>query len=150
MIHNSKLLRRAAATAALGFAIMGGALIPAATFAATDFSANLSGAAEVPPVSSPGSGMYVASLDTGTKVLTWTLTHSGLTGPASAAHLHGPAMPGANAGVVIPFSSAVSGSTGKVTLTDAQIADLMAGKWYANVHTAAHPGGEIRGQVMTK
>ena len=37
--------------------------------------------------------------------------------------------------------------TGSATLTDVQAADLMAGKWYFNLHTAAHPGGEIRGQV---
>jgi hypothetical protein len=37
---------------------------------------------------------------------------------------------------------------GSATLTDAQAADLMAGKWYVNVHTAENKGGEIRGQVL--
>jgi len=39
---------------------------------------------------------------------------------------------------------------GTAVLTDAQIADLTAGKWYANIHTQANPGGEIRGQVVAK
>jgi CHRD domain len=71
-----------------------------------------------------------------------------LTGPATAAHFHGPAAVGANAGVVVPFNPVTSPITGKATLTDAQIADLETGKWYANVHTAANPGGEIRGQMV--
>jgi len=150
MFHTMTLLRTTAAAAVLGFAITGCGMMSMPSSSTKAFSASLTGSAEVPPVTSSGSGSYVANLDTGTKVLSWTLTHSGLSGPATAAHLHGPAMPGANAGVVIPFASPVSGSTGKATLTDAQIADLMAGKWYANVHTAANPGGEIRGQVMAK
>jgi hypothetical protein len=71
-----------------------------------------------------------------------------LTGPASAAHFHGPAVAGSNAGVVIPFASAASPIEGQATLTPLQVADLMAGKWYANVHTATNKGGEIRGQMI--
>ena len=63
------------------------------------------------------------------------------------AHFHGPAEAGKNAPVMIPFKDAASGAEGSATLTDAQAADLMAGKLYINVHTAANPGGEIRGQV---
>jgi len=88
-----------------------------------------------------------ASLNKDTSVLTWKISYSGLTGPATAAHFHGPAMAGANAGVVLPFASATSPIEGTATLTAAQVADLTAGKWYANVHTAANKGGEIRGQV---
>ena len=56
--------------------------------------------------------------------------------------------PGANAGVLVPFSSpGTSPIKGTATLTDAQEQDLMDGKTYANVHTAANPGGEIRGQI---
>ncbi|HZE91949.1 MAG TPA: CHRD domain-containing protein [Rhizobacter sp.] len=114
-----------------------------------DFKATLSGSAEVPPNGSPGKGTLEAKLDKDTKVLSWTLTYSDLTGPATAAHFHGPAMPGENAGVVVPFASAASPIKGQTTLTDAQMADLLAGRWYANVHTAANKGGEIRGQVTT-
>ncbi|MBV9537373.1 MAG: CHRD domain-containing protein, partial [Acidisphaera sp.] len=90
-----------------------------------------------------------ATLDTSTKTLTWDSTYSGLTGPATMAHFHGPAAPGANAGIVVPWQNPVSSPVHQSkTLTDAQISDLEAGKWYANVHTAANPAGEIRGQMM--
>ena len=146
----SPVLRTSLAAATLGLAALAGCsnMMPMAS--GGSFAANLSGTQEVPPTSSGGTGSFDAKLDKSTKMLSWTLSYSGLSGPATAAHLHGPAAPGANAGVVVPFQSASSGSTGTATLTDAQIADLMAGKWYANVHTAANPGGEIRGQVMPK
>ena len=114
------------------------------------FGATLSGAAEVPPNAAAGTGSLDASLNKDTKILKWKVTYSGLTGPATMAHFHGPAMPGANATVVVPFPSAASPAEGSATLTPDQIADLTAGKWYVNVHTAANPGGEIRGQVMAK
>ena len=116
----------------------------------TKFGATLSGAAEVPPNSSTGSGKIEASLNQETRLLSWKLSYSGLTGPATAAHFHGPAMPGANAGVALPFPGAANPTEGSATLTPAQVADLVAGKWYANVHTAANPGGEIRGQVTAR
>ncbi len=66
----------------------------------------------------------------------------------TAGHFHGPAEPGKNAGVVVPFTSvATSPIEGSATLTDAQAADLVAGKYYVNIHTDANKGGEIRGQV---
>jgi hypothetical protein len=113
------------------------------------FKATMSGAQEVPPKTTDGKGDAQATLDTTTKVLTYKVTYSGLTGPATAGHFHGPAAAGANAGVAIPFANPASPISGTATLTDAQMADLMAGKMYANIHTAANPGGEIRGQ-MTK
>jgi hypothetical protein len=108
----------------------------------------MTGASEDPAVPTDGSGMAEATLNKDTNVLKWKLTYSGLTGPASAAHFHGPAVAGSNAGVVIPFASAASPIEGQATLTPPQVADLMAGKWYANVHTATNKGGEIRGQMM--
>ncbi len=107
----------------------------------------LGGAAEVPAKPGDGKGTATASLDTATKVLTYQVEYAGLSGPATAAHFHGPAEPGANAGVVMPFATPASPIKGTATLTDAQMADVMAGKWYANVHTAANPGGEVRGQM---
>ena len=118
------------------------------TMSTQTFRATLSAAAEVPSNASPGTGTLEATYDKASSVLMWRVTYSGLTGPATMAHFHGPAMPGANAGVVVPFPSAASPAEGSATLTPAQVTDLMAGKWYVNIHTAQNPGGEIRGQVL--
>jgi hypothetical protein len=117
-----------------------------------NMGATMNAASEVPPNTSPGKGDAVVKLDKATKTLTWTVTYSGLTGDATAAHFHGPAAPGANAPVVVPIGMGTvpNPATGSKVLTDDQIADLMAGKWYVNVHTKANPGGEIRGQVVAK
>ena len=111
------------------------------------FKATLSASREVPPNSSKGTGSADATYDTVSKKLTWTVTFSGLTGNATMAHFHGPAEAGKNAGVAVPIPGTASPLAGSATLTDAQAADLMAGKWYVNVHTADNKGGEIRGQV---
>jgi hypothetical protein len=120
-----------------------------ASAATIDFRTTMSGKNEVPPTTSTGTGDVLATLDTATKKLTFTMTYMGLTGPATAAHFHGPAAAGANAGVVVPIgTNPASPTNGSATLTDAQIKDLEAGMWYANVHTDANKGGEIRGQMM--
>jgi len=111
------------------------------------FQANLSGASEVPPNTSKGTGTVTATLDTATKELTWKGSYSGLSGPATAAHFHGPAAAGKNAGVAVPIKSSASPFEGSATLTDAQAADLTAGNWYVNIHTDANKGGEVRGQL---
>jgi CHRD domain len=109
-------------------------------------SAALSAASEVPPNASSGSGAATITLD-GTR-LTWSISYSGLSGPVTGAHFHGPAAAGSNSGVVLPFAGSLgSPITGTQQLTLAQIAQLRAGLWYVNLHTAANPGGEIRGQV---
>jgi len=120
--------------------------------ATTMFKADLKSSSEVPPNATTGTGTVTATFDPATKMLTWNGTYSGLSGDPTAAHFHGPAEVGKNAGVAIfistkgtPFTSPFSGSA---TLTDAQASDLMAGLWYTNIHTAANPGGEVRGQVM--
>ncbi|MGZ8994333.1 MAG: CHRD domain-containing protein [Burkholderiaceae bacterium] len=111
----------------------------------------LTGAQEVPPVTTGGSGTVETTFDKSTNVLTWTVTYSGLSGPVTAGHFHGPAPAGANAGVAVPFTGDLASPIrGKATLTAAQAADLTAGRLYANLHTAKHPGGEIRGQVTSK
>lgn len=114
------------------------------------YTATLTAASEVPPNPSAGSGTADIWYDTANHTLSWTVTYGGLTGPATMAHFHGPAAPGANAPVVVPIGGAgmSSPNTGTKVLTDAQAADLAAGKYYVNVHTEKNKGGEIRGQVL--
>jgi hypothetical protein len=111
--------------------------------------ADLKGASEVPAKETAGKGTLTAAYDTTTKQLHYHVVYDGLTGSVSAAHFHGPAAEGVNAKpqvpVKAPFDSPIDGDA---TLTDEQSADLLAGKWYFNLHTAANPGGEVRGQVV--
>ncbi len=97
---------------------------------------------------SGGSGTGILNLvyDDVSGELTWDLAWVGLSASATAAHLHGPATPGQNAGVVVPLS-VPSPSTGLTTISAGAGADLMSGLWYLNVHSSAFPGGEIRGQI---
>jgi hypothetical protein len=112
------------------------------------FQAKLDAAQEVPTNDSKGKGTADLAYDTSSKNLTWTITFDGLTGPATVAHFHGPAEPGKSAGVALPIGQKpTSPVKGNATLTEAQAADLMAGRWYVNVHTEANKSGEIRGQV---
>jgi hypothetical protein len=122
--------------------------IPAAQAETITLKADLKGANEVPPNTSPASGKAVATLDTDSKVLSYSVTYADLTGPALGAHFHGPTESGKNAGIVLPFKTVQSPIEGTATLTENQAADLLAGKWYANIHTSANPGGELRGQMM--
>lgn len=132
----------------LAFLALGAAVVFAGPASAEKMKAMLDGKSENPPNASAGKGEADIDYDAATKKLTWKLTYSGLTGPATAAHFHGPAEPGKNAGVAVAIPNATtSPNEGSATLTDAQAADLEAGKYYVNVHTAANPGGEIRGQV---
>lgn len=103
---------------------------------------------EVPPNASKGSGSATVSYDKDSKKLSWKITYSDLTGPAIMAHFHGPAEAGKNAPVAVPIPVTPSPIEGSATLTDAQAADLMAGKYYINIHTADNKTGEIRGQVQ--
>jgi hypothetical protein len=120
------------------------------------YGATLSGRDEVPPANSrTATGEARVEYDKAGHQLRWTVTFSSLTSAATAAHIHGPADPGSNAPVVLalpprnmfPIASPLKGSA---TLTDAQAADLTAGKWYVNVHTENNPNGEIRGQLLAK
>jgi hypothetical protein len=116
---------------------------------ADKMKATLDGASEVPAVTTAGKGAADIDYDAASKKLSWKVTYTGLSGPATAAHFHGPAGATDKAGVAVAIPNAgTSPVEGSATLTDAQAADLTAGKYYVNIHTAANPGGEIRGQVM--
>ena len=126
------------------------AIVGPSMAANVNLKADLKASSEVPPNTSKGHGELQAKLDTSTKLLSWNVTYDDLTGPATAAHFHGPAPVGQHAGPTIPIAKTALASpiTGSQTLTDPQVQDLMGGKWYFNVHTAKNPSGEIRGQVM--
>jgi hypothetical protein len=124
--------------------------VSAPAMAATQkFTADLTPAAVVPPTTSKATGRAAVTYDTVSKKLGWTVTYKGLTGKPTAAHFHGPAAVGASAPPVVPLTgNLASPIKGTATLTAKQAADLAAGMWYVNVHTAKYPDGEIRGQVV--
>jgi hypothetical protein len=127
-----------AAVAAMSLMVAG-----AASAQMVHYTAKLGGAAGV-----KGSGDVFAMLDG--KNLSYTVNYKDLTGPAVAAHFHDASAPGGNGPPIVPAKDVgTSPIKGTATLTDAQIADLNSGKVYFNVHTAANPGGEIRG-TLTK
>ena len=108
----------------------------------------MSSTLEVPPARAAAVGTVVSTYYPTTRSLTWTVNYQNTTGPVTAAHVHGPAAPGANAPVVIPAVVTASPITGGAFLTPEQGADLMAGRYYFNLHTAANPGGELRGYML--
>ena len=128
--------------AALAAAVL---LAAPALAASINLKADLKSSNEVPPVDSKGTGSVTATFDTASKQLSWKGSVTGLSGLATAAHFHS-AESGKNGAVVIAGADQ-SAFEGSATLTDAQAEELMAGKWYVNIHTAANKAGEIRGQV---
>ena len=149
MTYRHSLRTALAALAAVVLIAGCGMMAPQSNMVA--LTTQLRGANEVPPNPGNASGQVDAVLDKSSGVFKWQLSYAGLSGPATAGHFHGPAMVGANAGISLPFSGAVtSPMSGQATLTVAQMADLLAGKWYANIHTARYPGGEIRGQMTVR
>lgn len=108
----------------------------------------LSGANEVPAVSTQATGNVTGTYNKSTQVLTYTVTYSGLT--PTAGHFHIGA-PGTNGNVAITFPSVASSPiTGTATLTDSQRDALLAGNMYANLHTTANGNGELRANVTAK
>ncbi len=131
------------------------------------FRAELEASSEVPPNQTTGHGTFTANYDTATRTLSWNGSYSGLTGPVTAAHIHGPAAVGVNARAIVWLSdnlgqckngecrskpdakaSNASPFSGSAILTDAQAAEMMNGLYYINIHTNAHPAGELRGQLV--
>ncbi|HEX3861587.1 MAG TPA: CHRD domain-containing protein [Stellaceae bacterium] len=124
--------------------------LPAAQAAVTAYKGTLSGATEVPPVQTAGTGSAAVNVDTGTKQASWRVEYSGLSGAPTAAHIHCGAAAGANAGVAVSLGAAstlASPIQGSGAMTDAQLADLQAGKCYVNIHTDKNKGGEVRAQL---
>jgi hypothetical protein len=116
------------------------------------FVARLIGTNEVPPNASTGTGVGTAVLNSSHTAITVNLSFSGLSAPATAAHIHGPAPAGVNAAVIFPLAGVPAATSGTVpqqsfSVTPTQLADLQAGLLYMNVHTSNFPGGEIRDQL---
>ena len=124
----------------------GGSGSPAST--SISFNSTLSGTSEVPSNMSAATGSGSVVIDTVTKALTATVTTTGIVG--TVAHIHQGAV-GVSGPIIFPLTQMPAGSgkwsTG-VTLTDAQLVTLNAGGYYFNVHSAAFPAGEIRGQIL--
>lgn len=139
----ARMTIRAAALAVLA----GLASAPMAFAEMVTMSAELSGRNEVPPHDGPATGMAEATLDTQTRLFTWKITYSDLSGPPIGAHIHGPVQAGNNAGIMIPFPQTESPIEGSMTLSGQQARDILAGLTYVNIHTQQHPGGELRGQL---
>jgi hypothetical protein len=118
-----------------------------------ELSFGIAGSAEVPPLYSDGNGRGCLTLDPVTLELTWDITYQGLSGPPVGAHFHAAPL-GMNGPVVLPLTATIdddgngNGSiVGSEYITPPMAAELLAGGWYLNVHTAMYPPGEIRGQV---
>jgi hypothetical protein len=116
--------------------------------------ATLNGASVVPPTISSGRGEAYLSYDRASRTLSWTVTYSALSGPATEAHFHGPALAGQGGPIalslVAPGATPASPLRGTAELDEQRAADLLAGKWYVDIHTTVNPNGEIRGQVLPK
>lgn len=124
---------------------------PAAAFDTHVFPVTLSGAFEVPPVATGGSGSCTVTLDDVTGAVSVSGSFTGLTSNATLAHIHGLAAAGANAGVIVTLTE-TGGTSGTVSgagvLTPAQITGMLGGLTYVNIHTSINGGGELRGQIM--
>lgn len=137
------MLRRSLAIAGIAVLFAG-----SASAATQKFTASLAATSEVPPSTSTGSGTATVSLDTATHEITYDVTFSGFSSAVTAAHIHGPAEPGKNAGVLVPLgNNPTSPIHGTAKLTPEQESQLTAGLYYVNVHSKNNPGGAIRGQL---
>jgi hypothetical protein len=105
-------------------------------------------AASTCPGPGPGTGTGTVTYDDVTNELSWSITFSGMSGAPTAAHFHGPAAPGSDAGIQVTIGDLTSPSVGMATITETQEGQLLSDLWYINYHTTMCSGGEIRGQVV--
>ena len=134
------------------------------------YTANLTGASEVPAKTTNGSGTFTGTLNPNTNTFSYTVNYSGLGSNVTLGHIHGPADAATNGSVIVNFAAPENGSgslavgapsgtaTGSISLTGTvnasrgisgdSLRKLMdAGLTYANIHTTTNGGGEIRGQI---
>jgi hypothetical protein len=138
------------------------ALITAFTFLLTShapssaeiikLTADLKGSEETPPTTTTGSGTFKGAYDTQTKKLNWTISYSGLSGPVTRADFHGPAGVGSYGSIKVSVIANHSPIVGSASLTESSEKPLdealLNGSFYINLHTAAYPNGEVRGQIL--
>ncbi|MGZ8558469.1 MAG: CHRD domain-containing protein [Chitinophagaceae bacterium] len=113
----------------------------------TTFKATINGASESSPNPSTATGSATATFNKDTKILTVNVTFTGLT--PTAAHIHKGAV-GVAGGVIFGFTAPITSPINYTSpaLDAAQESDLFANLYYVNIHSAAYPGGEIRGQLL--
>ena len=144
-------MRTAAFGLVLGSAI---ALSSAASASIITYNFDISGAQEVPAVDTPATGVGLVTINTETNLLTWDISYQDLIGTMTVAHFHGAADFGVNAGVQVDITGSGTPGTqsgsflGEATITNDQMAQLLDGLWYVNIHSTFSPSGEIRGQVI--
>lgn len=112
----------------------------------------LEGSQLVPPVNTSGTGSCTVALNETASTVDVSCFYDSMTSNVTAAHIHGPAPVGSNAGVVVALTQ-TGGTSGTIdnvglALTAQQVADMKNGLHYINVHTTGNPGGEIRGQIV--
>ena len=124
------------------------------------FGGPVDGAQEVPPVVTAATGEATVVISADDTTIWYIVEYSGLSGALAAAHIHTGAA-GVNGGVILPLAASASPMVGTLTAADFSasgsvttfaeaVAAIKAGETYVNLHTAANPGGEIRGQVVAK
>ncbi len=128
--------------------------LPVAASLVMPVTATLTGAQEVPPVATAGTGSAVFSVNSVTGAISGTVSFSGLSSVAVAAHIHEGAA-GVNGLIIIPLTGGIGLTRGTwmvpagTVLTAAQLNALQAGGLYVQIHTQLFPAGEIRGQLAS-
>jgi len=164
MRNQESRTRTLAASAVLIVAIVAGATVLACSDddnifipSTATFVATMTGAGENPPKDVPGVGVVTIIKSSG--AYKFKINFSGMTGPLTGAHIHGPAAAGVNAPIIVPFDVQGAGTSGTLTgtftstntgtISNDSLDVLMSnGNAYVNLHTAQNPGGEIRGQLL--
>ena len=116
----------------------------------TGFSVNLDGLQEFPANPSPGTGSGTLIVDNAQTQVTYSINFCNLTANRTASHIHAPAPPGVNAGVVVGLNgpAAMCGTlSGVGAVTTTIVGWMVSDSAYVNIHTGNYPGGEIRGQI---
>jgi hypothetical protein len=124
--------------------------VPLTTTTTTMYTATLNGANEKPSsTTSPATGTFMGSLNSTSRVLSYTVTYSGFpsSSTVTGGHLHRVTNSDGTGPVNIGFPSLTSPIVSTVTLRQTQVDSLNAGQMYANIHTNNYPNGAIRGDV---